>query len=238
MDTTHYCFPQPNNPDDRVWKYIDLAKLIYILSKKQLYLTRLDLLSDQHEGTLTKAFVDALEKHAASINNLGIIDSVKSVANHGRLSTYVNCWRLDTDESEAMWKLYCPNNQGVALQTTYSKLANSIKDDKVHIGTITYIDYESGFFQAANNLFYSIMHKRKAFEHEKEVRIVTTQHYMENKPYLPGKTFDWNISEFIESIYVNPYADSWYYDIIIDTLNIFNCNAEVKWSDMKTKPYI
>lgn len=238
MDTTHYCFPQPTDSNSKVWKYLDLGKLIFMLSKKQLYLTRIDLLGDGFEGTLTKAFMEALEAFAKERNDKFIVNSVRQTAQLGRNSSYVNCWRMDEHESEAMWKLYCPNNQGVVLQTTYNKLVNSSSDKDLHIGMVTYIDYETGFFQAAENLFYSILHKRKAFEHEKEIRIVTTQHYMENKPLLPGKVFSWDISNCIENIYVNPYSESWYHDVITETLQAFNCKIKVDWSNMKKTPYL
>jgi hypothetical protein len=238
MDTTHHCFPQPQNPDAKVWKYIDLSKLIYTISKKQIYLTRLDLLGDGYEGTLTKSFMETLIEFSKEKNDPHIVNAVRSSAQLGRTSTYVNCWRMDEHESEAMWKLYCPNNQGVVLQTTYNKLVNSNTDKNLHIGMITYIDYETDFFQAEDNLFYSVMHKRKAFEHEKEVRIVTMQHYMENKPLLPGKTFNWDISGCIENIFVNPYSEPWFHDVIKETLNSFNCKIKVDWSNMKKTPYL
>lgn len=238
MDTTHQCFPQPPNVQGKVWKYLDLGKLIYTISKKQMYLTKLDLLGDGYEGTLTKAFMEELEKFAIEKGDKHIVNSVRHSTQQGRNSTYVNCWRMDEHESEAMWKLYCPNNQGVVLQTTYQKLANSISDNQFLMGMITYIDYENAFFQAADNLFYSVMHKRKAFEHEKEVRIATMRHDFENIPFPPGKTINWDISECIEQIYINPYSEVWYREMIQETLNAFNCKVKVDWSNMKRTPYL
>lgn len=48
-------------------------------------------------------------------------------------------------ESAAMWKLFLKTNEGVAIQTTYGRLFDSL--DKlpkpVYVSTVKYIDYEN-----------------------------------------------------------------------------------------------
>ena len=71
-----------------------------------------------------------------------------------------------------MWRLYCPGNNGVAIQTSYSKLVETIASDlELYIGRVTYIDYDSQGFPLGN-FFYPVMHKRVSFAHEQEVRLV------------------------------------------------------------------
>lgn len=54
---------------------------------------------------------------------------------------FSSCWRASDDESEAMWQRYCPSGQGVAIQTTYAKLRDSLPDH-THIGLVSYIDHD------------------------------------------------------------------------------------------------
>ncbi|QIP55444.1 hypothetical protein [Hafnia alvei] len=46
-------------------------------------------------------------------------------------STKVNCWHNNTDESEAMWKLYSQQNNGIAIKTSIEKISKSILTDKL-----------------------------------------------------------------------------------------------------------
>lgn len=169
----HQCFPQPLDTSVRVWRYLDLAKFIWLLENKKLYLSRLDLLNDPYEGTtprpLTVLRDQQLHEHGAK----QLAAQIPNINQQSRKSLYINCWHLGNAESEAMWRLYCPNDSGVAIQTTYQKLVASIENDPIcYIGSVTYIDYESWQEFPWNIDFYPVMHKRISFAHEKEVRLV------------------------------------------------------------------
>jgi hypothetical protein len=91
-----------------------------------------------------------------------------------------NCWHLDAEESDAMWKIYS-GHHGAAIFTTVKQLASSIR------GYLTPHEYEKNtrwviapvLYRNEDQLtdlpvFY-VEHpwvlKRRAFEHEKELRI-------------------------------------------------------------------
>jgi hypothetical protein len=46
-------------------------------------------------------------------------------------STLVNCWHQNEFESEAMWRLYSENHKGIAIQTTFQDLVDSIDDQRI-----------------------------------------------------------------------------------------------------------
>ena len=236
--TGHPNFPQPQNPNAFIWKYISLSKFLNFILTKTLYLTRIDLLGDPHEGANTK-------KNPLSpfdlINNGEFVEKRLERNLRMRKSMFVNCWRLDDYESEAMWKLYCPNSEGVAIKTTYQKLADSVeKTNATFIGLITYLDYEKDYFDNGN-VFSVTMHKRKAFEHEKEVRIVRaeTQYWTENSaPNTElGLSLPTTLFENIEAIYVNPYAPEWYFETILKLFEQLDLNIPLKWSEIKSTPF-
>jgi hypothetical protein len=235
----HPCFPQPKDLTVKVWRYMDTSKLLDILARKSLFLSRLNLLGDAHEGSITKVNhitrQSEFEKH-------GIDDHIPSMIEASQRfnqSVGVNCWYLDNYESEAMWKLYCPDNKGVAIQTTYKKLVDSINhDENLYIGLIKYIDYETEWFPSGN-IFYPIMHKRKAFQYEKEIRLVKpVSNWFENTDEPPSGVYcDWDMETYAENIYVNPYSQNWYYEIIKDVVAKYSCKIDIKWSTIKGSPY-
>src|SRR5262245_22006985 len=94
---------------------------------RKLRMTRVDLLGDDHEGSVTVGTLDEIKKrieeHKPPLTPATFADFRK----HIRGRTYVSCWSMDPAESWALWRLYCPSNDGVAIQTTYDKLEKSIR---------------------------------------------------------------------------------------------------------------
>lgn len=140
-----------------------------------------------------------------------------------------------------MWKLYCPNNEGIAIQTTYHKLASSLPKEKhLFMGKITYLNYETESFDNWN-YFNPVMHKRIAFKHEKEVRIVKANiDYMNNhKLATPesGIKIKTSLLQNIKTVYVNPYADKWYYDMVNKLFQRLKILIPIKWSEIKSDIY-
>lgn len=261
----HTCFPQPTDSAERVWRYLDLAKFIWLLQNQKLYLSAVSSLNDSHEGSTPKFLAMYEDQQFLAIrryqllqefgNELGgqkfqteipliIEQNRQSRANNWkeRRQLYVNCWRLGP-ESEAMWRLYCPGNNGVAIQTSYSKLVESTVDDpEIYIGQVTYIDYESQGFPL-DNIFYPVMHKRISFAHEQEVRLVKIRvpdDWGLPQEFCPlGISIDWPLEPIIEKIYVDPYAPEYFYDVVRAVVRSIAPNLEgrVLWSQMRALPF-
>lgn len=237
----HECFPQPPDPQIRVWRYLDLAKFVWLLSNRKLWLSRIDLLQDSYEGTTPRILVAARDQYFKSEGLDNIAAQWPGITQRSRTATYASCWHSGNAESEAMWRLYCPSNEGVAIQTTYQKLVDSIADDRrLYIGLVTYLDYESQMFPL-NNFFYHVMHKRISFEHEREVRLVKTLFEFMNPDATGGPVgiaVDWDIQAVVEAIYVDPYAPPYFADVVQKIVKGFAPNLEqlVRWSQMRADP--
>jgi hypothetical protein len=160
--------------------------------------------------------------------------------------TYVSCWMLREDESDAMWKLYCGDHQGVAIRTTYAKLAVAASQPSMYVGKVTYVDFEKTLIPDGN-IFYAAMHKRLAFVHESEVRVVkvlfqemTTSfddvEYRGCPP--PGLQLDFDCSSLLDGIYVHPYAQEWFEKCVRAVVQRFRPELEplLRWSCMRTMP--
>lgn len=237
----HPCFPQPTDTSVRVWRYLDLAKFIWLLDNRQLYLSRLDLLNDPHEGSTPRLLALLRDQQLRDVGAEQLVAEIPRLNQQSRKSLYINCWHLGNAESEAMWRLYCPGNGGVAIQTTYASLVASLESDPFcYIGSVTYIDYESQGFPL-DNLFYPAMHKRLSFAHEHEIRLVKTfSAYwgMQARESPPGVTIDWSAETTIEAIYVNPYAPEFYRDVVCSIMRRVMPALEprVRWSQMRADP--
>jgi hypothetical protein len=167
---THPCFPQPQDTSVRVWRYLDLAKFIWILENQKLWLSRLDSLKDPYEGSTPTVLSAARDQLFPEPAWEQFRNQQKQLNRNNRAYTYVSCWHLGNAESEAMWRLYCQDKQGIALQTSYKKLVESIAHDPyLYIGYVTYIDYEHEWWFPDNNMFYPLMHKRVSFAMNKRL---------------------------------------------------------------------
>jgi len=135
-----------------VWKYMSFAKFVWLIAKESLYFSRLDQHDDEWEGWLP--------------NNWSIQNKM-----YARFSNYINCWHMNDNESDAMWKLYGnPVGDTVAIRTTVGRLIKSLGKAggiEVYIGKINYKEPD----RPADNLYWPVIYKRKPFQHEKELRL-------------------------------------------------------------------
>lgn len=245
MNITHPSFPQPVDITEPVWRYLSLGKLVSFFSDKALYLSRSDLLGDSHEGTIPALNAADIRTQFCDPYRPDLIIKARKM---WKLFTYVNCWHINHNESEAMWRLYCPRNDGVAIRSTYANLARSVESDSVFMGRVQYIDYRSELMPL-DNMFNPIMHKRRAFEHEREVRVVT--HLANNiesveEGFDEAKCIEQNprgikvsvdVHRMVDCLYVNPYAPKWHYESVKALLDKFEISIHLEWSRIADDPY-
>ncbi|MCD4720519.1 MAG: hypothetical protein K8S13_11775 [Desulfobacula sp.] len=234
----------PEKMNVKIWRYLDLPKLIAFLEKKELFLCRVDKLNDSYEGTVpiqSNSYSEAI--YSGEVNDF-IEKNLVAFRKAARKIMYINCWHMGDDESEAMWKLYCGDNFGVALQSTYATLYNTVKDkNDYYLGCVQYIDYLSDCLPSGN-IWQPFFYKRKAFKHEQEVRLLYHQKdLMTVKKFFPifepgtiGNTLVVSPTKLINSIYVSPFAPTWYYDVIHSVLEKYSQSIKIKWSNMRLPP--
>src|ERR1035441_2743983 len=113
-----------------------------------------------------------------------------------RRRLFVNCWHLGELESEAMWRIYCGREDGVAVVLPYNRLRDSLTEANTYIGAVNYIRFNVEVINSGDS--YSLaMHKRKEFEYEQEARIVAWRIAPDSTP-RSGPTFvemDWRAEE-------------------------------------------
>jgi hypothetical protein len=237
----HQSFPQPDEGEMKVWRYMDLARLVAILSSRKLPFLRVDLFKDPFEGSVPR------RAHEIFLVNQSSAQKMRDMRLTMRTRAYASCWHANEGDSEAMWRLYCAADAGVALQTTYERLDASLPKT-VFLGRVTYVDHETGDMRAPMNTLSALMHKRPAFAHEQEVRGVIWQQAAWIAEGLspdefpagagPAILVDWDVERVVERVYVSAYAEPWYYESVHAVLRQFAPALvdKLQWSGKKAEP--
>ena len=249
--------PAKPPPDDAVlWRYMDFTKFVSLLDRSALFFTRADKLGDLFEGTLSGKNKDVfltnierlpLNKEMQLILRdwspeegfLGWMKTLKYL----RQFTLISCWHMSSHESAAMWRLYSRETDGVAIKTDFSSFKQSlISNEDIYIGRINYVDYEHHVIPT-DNLFFSYLHKRQDFNHEQEVRAITTTYPKSvddiNQPpdiYDIDRYYEVDLSLLIQEVIVAPKAQDWLLELVQSVAALYDLKAPVVKSRLAAPP--
>jgi hypothetical protein len=246
--------------DTLVWRYMDIGKFISMLNESTLAFARVDLLDDPFEGSYSRP---SLQTRVAGLPGIDktAYRNLSETFQKLRAYTFVSCWHMNDYESAAMWKLYLKTNEGVAIQTSFKNLVESLRNDvtsnTVAIGPVDYIDYDLDYMNDDNPLF-AFFYKRKSFEYERELRAAITKIPLKGGGFinLADIAESYNENEFdlayplsnrveklpvdlellIDLVYVTPTADDWLKEVIESLLEKYGLNKKVRRSDLRSDP--
>ncbi|MFT5964378.1 MAG: hypothetical protein ACI9L6_001113 [Flavobacterium sp.] len=218
-----------NDPDTIVWKYLDLSKFLDLLMSKKLFMSRSDKFEDQYEGTFSEPTFEEIKK--LSINNPDFLQYYKT----HREKVAISSWHINEYESFAMWQIFTQNSEGLAIQSTIGRLQKALIPEnnyKQFIGEVNYIDYKKEYIPF-DDMFFPFLFKRKSFQYEREVRIITD--VAENKTTLnDGLKINVDIDQLIETIYIHPKSENWYKNLVIDLVKQLGFNFAIEKSDLES----
>jgi hypothetical protein len=219
----------PEDPDTIVWKYLDLSKFLDLLMSRKLFMSRSDKFEDQYEGTFSEPTYEEIKK--LSENNPEFLHYYKS----HREKVVVSSWHINEYESFAMWQIFTQNNEGLAIQSTIGRLQKALKPEinySQFIGEVNYIDYKKEYIPF-DDMFFPFMFKRKSFQYEREVRIISD--LSENNIKInDGLKIDVDISQLIEKIYIHPKSENWYKKLVIELVSKLDYTIEIEKSDLES----
>ena len=219
----------PENPDTVVWKYLDLSKFLDMLLSQQLFMSRSDKFEDQYEGTFSEPTFEEIKKIAA--NNPKFLDYYKS----HREKVVISSWHINEYESFAMWQIFTKNNEGLAIQSTIGRLKEALRPEnriEQYIGNVNYIDYKKEYIPF-DDAFFPFLFKRKSFQYEREVRIISDVS-TKNISVNDGLKINVDLSQLIEKIYIHPKSENWYKKLVIELVSKLNFNIEIEKSDLES----
>lgn len=210
------------------------------LLENGLYFRRADKFRDTFEGTLSRATI--LERRNEPHQSATGVDHLIEDFLNARSRMFLNCWSHSDHESAALWDVYLQSNEGVALKSTYGRLAGVLAPSPltIAISKINYVDYEQTPFFTAN-IFDPYLHKRLSFEHENEIRaIICTHNIGDNAQLIPAEddsvTVPIAVDELVEAVYVSPAAPEWFGDIIEQVINRYGLSIPVIRSTLYDRP--
>lgn len=227
-------FNQPESDSVSIWRYVSFSKLIALIHGRALHFTRIDQLQDRFEGA----------QPAPNLRDPGRFDEYTVLADTSQLSEYqkgllaqalatpdpldrqvvaVNCWHMNDYESAAMWPLYVQGNEGVAIRSTVGRLKRAFDatPESVIIGAVKYIDHSTDTIPRGNFL-HAFLHKRKSFEHERELRALVFMphngHGVQDLVPAEGIDIAVEVRLLVEAIHLAPGSPSWFENTVRATL--------------------
>lgn len=216
------------NDSDIIWKYYRLPRFLDLLKQRKLYFTRVDTFSDPNEYPITEKDAQAFRKN---INDYTVMfEQIKR-------QSYVNCWRIDNNESFGMWSAYSNIETGIAIKTTAGRLIASCSEmtgeKNITIGKVRYIDEKTEMVQVPGmplNIFYNVFAKTKPYEYENELRLVFEDRVNKDKEY---QSIDINLRTLIEEIRIGAMAHPLYVRMVGCILKENDINVPVIKSNIK-----
>lgn len=219
----------PENPDTIVWKYLDLSKFLDLLMSQKLFMSRSDKFEDQYEGTFSEPTFEEIKK--LSIDNPDFLNYYKT----HREKVAISSWHINEYESFAMWQIFTQNSEGLAIQSTIGRLQQSLVTEtnlKQYIGEVNYIDYKKEHIPF-DDMFFPFLFKRKSFQYEREVRIISDVGTSEIK-INEGLKISININQLIERIYIHPKSENWYKNLVIQLVKQLGFDFTIEKSDLES----
>lgn len=235
----HPVFTTP--PDEAVlWRYLDSAKLTSLLERGELWFPSAAALGDPFEGSFSRA---NLESSLAEIPEASRAEARNNLARFRRYAaghTFISCWHENAVESAAMWRLYLKSDEGVAISTTAADLKSSLADapQDIYLGRVRYIDYDSDPMPA-DNTFWPFVHKRRSFEHEREVRAVIADYRLPvdyTQPDSAGTYVPVDTEVLVGAVHVAPGTPDWFLEVVESVLRRYASGTTVHRSRLSEDP--
>ncbi len=225
----------------RVWRYMSFAKLVWMLQKKQLWLSSAELLGDEWEVMLDGPQLNTvINKRPLDYSADAATEGAARIIRELRKQTFVNCWTASEHESHALWRIYCPSSEGVAIQTTLARLQQS-----VGLPVLQVVYGVHGTDGRTPDVSKLVTQKRPMFAYENEVRVVLVRDFRDPKSperMTVGVGVDWDPELHLENIWVHPDAPFWFMETVTETVRQLAPGLShdgvplVPWSKMNSSP--
>jgi len=195
----------PEDPDTKIWRYMDIEKFIYLAESKKLYFCNIHKLkaTDPYEGTLLHSYVLTQAEPEVAKNFKIKMDSCGTQA--------VNCWHINNDQSMAMWKIYSKQGYAIAVQSTYSRLKKVLNESdlNIYLGKVEYIDHRKESQKEGEwreDVITMCFYKDISYKYENEIRalIWPTENHSDKRTIDGSICADIDCSKLIETVYVGP----------------------------------
>jgi hypothetical protein len=201
-------------PLDRtiIWRYMPLLKFETFVQSSALWFAAANSFADGFEGTKAAAEARARDR---LWDRLGVSEeqreTIRELTDWNRQFSFVNCWMMNANESDLMWRVYADSN-GVAVESTYGRL-RSVLPEWIFIHEVEYIDYEKDCMVDGHSLA-PIFCKRKEFAAERELRAVIgifpqgDERRLGTNPLRTGHAIEVDLRRLLTRVILSPFPPS------------------------------
>jgi hypothetical protein len=246
-----------------LWKFLDLFKLLDIISSRELYFTRFDNFEDGLEGLTGKAiglmaFTQGIPLTMENVNKSPDIETQRKIVkedqhkrkeldeiiNGSQKTQFASCWFLGDRESLAMWKIYS-KKEGVALKFRAKQLTETII---ASASSYTNSDFKKFYYGKVDykNIWpfdphedypgkFNGLKKDRSYIHENEYRFVAVVPSSKQGQISYLKLPIGDLKYFDVEIITNPFMETWQFDALRNTLVKHNLDSKLIASNMKVK---
>jgi hypothetical protein len=202
----------------KLWRFLDFTKYVSMLDQGALFFTRADQLADPFEGAYARP--NRVQRNHDEQRRF-------------KRRMLLNCWHQNDHESAAMWRLYLKSEDGVAVQSTLERLERAFADDEqVRVAAVKYVDYERDCIPDDDEIA-PFFHKRRAFEYERELRVLRCS---DTPLEEPGRYFETDLGSLIERVVVSPTAEAWFAGLVSSVTQKYGFSWPVEPSELDRDP--
>jgi hypothetical protein len=221
-----------------VYRIFSTDRFVELLENKELVLVRPRLWEDPFENFMLEC---------VATDEDGKVVGLRNIADQ----CYGQCWTFEP-ESDAMWRIYSSNKDGIRIKTSIDKIINALWEPlntfsslSYFIGKVQYLSREkiekfmeeTSFWDLAaggqNDKFAeTLLMKREAFAHEKELRVLAFN--SGNNQRANGDIFKVNIdpNHFIDEISLDPRLLGEEAELLSEKLRSKGCIVNIVQSDL------
>lgn len=203
--------------DAKIWRYMSVSKYLSLVSTRQLYFARADLLGDPFEGAI------GISRVRTSYSAPGSIFGTTAP----REKVYISCWHEQSHELAAMWSVYGVLGESVAIRSTFGALVHTLPDSVV-VGRVRYTDF-SKLPPEAHDERTRYFFKRRSFSTDRELRAIE---FKDAGRKTPGRAHIIDLNSVIDAIYVAPGSPDFFRDAIANVSQEYRLAAPVKRSSL------
>jgi hypothetical protein len=234
-------FANNNEPDRPIFRVFGIERLLQIFSNRELILVRPKKWDDPFENFI--------------LNSRATLETGEHITLTFENSLYGQCW-TQHKENDGMWRIYSPQKNGVKVRTTARKLRESLADVvespelTAFIGKVQYkrnkdltamvsdrVRMQRKIFGATGRGHAeSLLFKRDAFSHEKEIRLIYTGAPSEGETDLFSFAVDPHA--LFEEVVFDPRMDTALCEIYEKHLKSIGFPGKIKRSQLYEVPNI
>ena len=253
---------QPPDSSMKVWRYMDVTRLVALMETRSLHFARADTLDDPFEGSLalrnqmaheqmiTRMLEDQENNPPSAVRytRSQLRDMLAQGTLQGRQWVFISCWHGSETESLAMWRQYGSSGGSVVIQSTYQKLLDALPSEtcidktktentNIYLGMVQYKNYSSlqEGLTLNGNMLSPFIHKRTAFEYEREVRAFLMFPAADIRS-ISSVAVKVDFEQLVETIRVRPGTLNWERQTIETLIGKYGLGMKVTPSEIDIKP--